>query len=169
MQGKTWKVKYEKADELISRRECFGWNFMSKSTGGPGHKIAVAMNRDKTVPNYKKLRKLEKQYNKINRSFPLDALIFALMGIAFIIPWLFKFNDIARISLLSTGISLVFIAVFLLIVFFLIKPKKKKLSKDILKEAAVISNKEKLMPLPENKVAGGEHSYKIRDMILAQK
>ena len=46
MQGKTWKVKYEKADELISRRECFGWNFMSKSTGGPGHKISISMNRD---------------------------------------------------------------------------------------------------------------------------
>ena len=169
MQSKTWKVKYEKADELIDRRECFGWKFLSKSTGGPGHKIAVAMNRDKTVPNYKKLRKLEKQYNKINRAFPLDVIIFGLLGIAFIIPFFFDWNDIARISLLSTGISFLFIAVFLLIVFFLIKTKKKKLSKDILKEAAVISNKEKLMPLPENKVAGGEHSYKIRDMILAQK
>ncbi len=125
MLKKSLTVKLKDAEEIKNVYYHFGYELVNELPIGSHVKLSFSK-----MINNSKLNKLEKQYIKLNKKFPIAGTIFLILGIIFLILGLtlniegFLFINISFYSL--CGFMFAF-AIYLYIGFLIIMLRKKKL------------------------------------------
>lgn len=151
METRNVKISFNQAEKYANEKACFGWVVVSKEDRG-NQTVILKMQRDpKTIDDYKTTRKLEDQYERISRKVPTSTIVFTIIGIAALISYfVLKETFLYAISILVASLTSFAIAFLLLIMFLLLKAKKKSIVALILKEAAIRSGATKDYPSKNN-------------------
>ena len=163
METKSKRISLSKLDKYVENQEAFGWEVVSKEDLQPNHTVLVIMQRDKdNLHNYKKVRALEKQYNRIARPYPIATIVLAVIGLAFLVAYLFL-KDTLFFAIVFFYVALTFfcMAVFALIIFLLLLMKRNKLLIALKKEAANKSGANKDWPIPQNVIQEEEMTWAL--------
>ncbi len=159
---KNIEVISDKKNETISRYVRFGWKSVGSSEP-TGNVFNLSFVRDKKMPNYKRLNKLEKQYVKINRPFPIAGFVGFVLGLGLFIAGLLVEMDIVKISLVVVGLFILCVGLFAVLTFLFIKIKKKDLIEDLLSQADELTGLTLLAPLPGNIKEHTPDTYEIKN------
>ena len=90
METKSKRISLSRLDKYVENQEAFGWEVVSKEDLRPNNTVLVIMQRDKAgFANYDKVKSLESQYNKIARPYPIATVVLAVIGLAFLVAYLF--------------------------------------------------------------------------------
>ena len=152
METKSKRISLSRVDKYVETQEAFGWEVVSKEDLRPNNTILVIMQRDKnSFSDFNKVKSLEKQYNAILRPYPVATIVLAVIGLAFLVAYLFL-KETLFFSIVFFYASLTFfcMAVFALIVFLLILIKRNKLLLALKKAAANKSGANKDWPVGRN-------------------
>ena len=165
METKSKRISLSKLDKYVEDQEAFGWEVVSKEDLRPNHTVLVIMQRDKEgFGNYDKVKKLEKQYHRIARPYPIATIVLAVIGLAFLIGYLFlKQTLFFAIVFLYVSLTFFAMAIFALIVFLLILIKRRKLLLALKKEAANKSGANKDWPIERNVIQEEELTWALID------
>ena len=164
MESKTWKTKTEFKEQFIKNKEHFGWTFTAESIDRNG-KTMVSMQREKNIPNYKVLRKLEKQHKRMNK-FPISSIYLIIIGFILLIPYFFLNKYLWSLSFILPASIIFFIALFNIGAFLIMKSQAKKMERELFNEADVIRGVKVLAPYPEHLVPPIDGtSFKIKEKI----
>ena len=141
----------EKANEKAEFYMHFGYVLQETRPGNDGLLVLVFQRRlDK---NANQLAKYEKDYKRLDRKVPVGAIIWAILGFAFVVLYfaLTKMENIKPYA--GFGIPLFIIcfaiAIFLLIIFFVVIFNKGKIQKRILLNCDRLQGIIKEVPLQE--------------------
>lgn len=131
------KVKIKNAEEIKNSYFHFGYQLVSEIPSG--NKVILNFQKMPTTSS-KSLKKLERQYKKVLKKFPLAATIFLLVGLIFLFVGLFLNVGIQIINIVLLVVaSLLFVdAVYLYIGFLLNFIYRKKTLANIFKKAQKI-------------------------------
>ena len=163
METKSKRVSLSNLDKYVENQAAFGWEVVSKDDLRPNHTVLVVLQRDKNnFANFDKVRALEKQYNKIARPYPIATIVLVVIGLAFLVAYLFL-KDTLFFSIVFFYAALTFfcMAIFALIVFLLILLKRKKLLLALKKEAANKSGANTDWPVPRNVIEEEELTWAL--------
>ena len=163
METKSKRVKLSNLEKYVETQQAFGWELVSNDDLQPNHTVLVIMQRDgSTYENFGKVKSLEKQYNSIARPYPILTVVLAVIGLAFLVAFLFlKSTLIFAIAFLYVSLTFFCMAVFALIVFLLLLIKRSKLLTAIKKEASNKFGSNSDWPTPRNVVEEGEVTWSI--------
>ena len=90
METKSKRISLSRLDKYVENQEAFGWEVVSKEDLRPNNTVLVIMQRDKAgFANYDKVKSLENQYNKIARPYPIATVVLTVIGLAFLVAYLF--------------------------------------------------------------------------------
>jgi len=124
MDKKRLLVKSCDVDQYIARYMRFGWKVEDKVENGD--KTTLYLLRDEHIPNYKNVKKMEKQYWQLQQKFPFGLVFWVVLGTVCLVLRLtieFPYND-----LLWFGMALCYcLAVYHLILFIIISHYRRKL------------------------------------------
>lgn len=151
MEKKSVKINFNRVDQYIKDKAVFGWQVVSKEDL-KNQKILLTLQREpKSVDDIKTTKKLEKQYDLLNRRVPLFSIILAIIGgIALALYFVLKPYVIFYISFLYESLTCFCVAFFGIVIFLLLKIKRKTLVKYILDEAAMRSGASRDYPNKHN-------------------
>ena len=152
METKSKRINISRVDEYIKDQKAFGWELASKDDLRPNHTILLTFQREpKNVADIKVTKKLESQYDRLSRPFPILALIMLILGGGLLAcyfllqPYIFFY-----ISFLYESLTCFSIALFSIIIFIMVKANSKKLRAYILSEAAMASGNSQEFPTKRN-------------------
>ena len=125
--------------------------------------VLVIMQRDKAgFANYDKVKSLENQYNKIARPYPIATVVLTVIGLAFLVAYLFlKQTLFFAIIFFYFALTFFSMAVFALVVFLLLLLKRKKLLLALKKEAANKSGANTDLPVQRNVIEEDELTWAL--------
>ncbi len=163
MENKSKRVPLSKVEEYTKQQASFGWSLVSQEDLKPNNTVVLNFQREpKEIEDYKATKKLEKQYNVVNSSAPLLSIIFAGVGVLFLLAFFFlKPYVFFYISFLYISLTSFFIALFSLIIFILLKIKKKEILSYLLSEAALRSGVSDEFPTKHNIQEEGEETWAL--------
>ena len=163
MENKSKRVPLSKVEEYTKQQASFGWSLVSQEDLKPNNTVVLNFQREpKEIEDYKATKKLEKQYNVVNSSMPLLSIIFAGVGVLFLLAFFFlKPYVFFYISFLYISLTSFFIALFSLIIFILLKIKKKEILSYLLSEAALRSGVSDEFPTKHNIQEEGEETWAL--------
>ena len=163
METKSKRISLSRVDKYVETEEAFGWEVVSKEDLRPDNTILLIMQRDKSsFGDYDKVKSLERQYHKIMRPYPIATIVLALIGLAFLVAYLFlKSTLFFAIVFLYAALTFFCIAVFALLVFLLLLVKRNKLLMALKKEAANKSGANKDWPVGRNVLEEDELSWAL--------
>ena len=163
MENKSKRVPLSKVEEYTKQQASFGWSLASQEDLKPNNTVVLNFQREpKEIEDYKATKKLEKQYNAVNSSAPLLSIIFAGVGALFLLAFFFlKPYVFFYISFLYISLTSFFIALFSLIIFILLKIKKKEILSYLLSEAALRSGVSDEFPTKHNIQEEGEETWAL--------
>ena len=163
MENKSKRVSLSKVEEYTKQQASFGWSLVSQEDLKPNNTVVLNFQREpKEIEDYKATKKLEKQYNVVNSSAPLLSIIFAGVGVLFLLAFFFlKPYVFFYISFLYISLTSFFIALFSLIIFILLKIKKKEILSYLLSEAALRSGVSDEFPTKHNIQEEGEETWAL--------
>lgn len=163
METKSKRISLSRLDKYVENQEAFGWEVVNKEDLRPNNTVLVIMQRDKeNFPNYEKVKKLESQYNRIARPYPIATIVLAVIGLAFLVAYLFlKETLFFAIVFFYVALTFFCMAVFALIVFLLILLKRKKLLLALKKEAANKSGANTDWPITRNVIEEEELTWAL--------
>lgn len=165
---KTWKVAQKNLEIEIANREHFGWEFVSNSLNNSGTFVSLVMKRDRAQPNYHRLRSLSFQSRVIGTTFPFSFIVWTIVGLAFLIPWLFLQAYSYLIFLMIIALFCFSIALFILLIFVFTRSKKAALLNELYTEGDELLGKLKVKPTAENVMKPGPESYHLRQLIVSK-
>ena len=165
---KTWKVIQKNLEKEIANREHFGWEFVSNSLNNNGTFVYLVMKRDRSNPNYRRLRSLSFQSRVIGTTFPFSFIIWTIVGLAFLIPWLFLQAYSYMIFLLIIALFCFSIALFILLIFVFTRGKKSSLLGELYCEGDELLGKLKVKPTDNNIMKPGPESFHLRKLIISK-
>lgn len=152
METKSKRIRISAVDKYVQDKKAFGWELVSQDDLRPNHTILLNFQREpKNIDDLKTTKKLEKQYDRLYRPFPLLAIIMLLVGgvllTAYFLlkPYLFFY-----ISFLYEALTCFCVSFFAFVIFFLVLANKKKLLEYILSEAAMASGQSQEYPTKHN-------------------
>ncbi len=159
---KKLTIKNSKLDEVRDTYTAFGFEETNCEEKNGKTSISFSFNPKQ---NKGKVKKLYKQFKKVNRAFPISAcVIFALaIGalVAYFVMETFEFRDF----IIAGSIALFFIGIVSLVVFFLIFFNKKKLTKDLVDAAGDLSGAKIVLPR-KNNIHQDSDSGLLKDNLL---
>ena len=163
MENKSKRVSLSKVEEYTKQQASFGWSLVSQEDLKPNNTVVLNFQREpKEIEDYKATKKLEKQYNVVNSSAPLLSIIFAGVGVLFLLAFFFlKPYVFFYISFLYISLTSFFITLFSLIIFILLKIKKKEILSYLLSEAALRSGVSDEFPTKHNIQEEGEETWAL--------
>ena len=163
METKSKRVKLSNLEKYVETQKAFGWELVSNDDLQPNHTVLVIMQRDgSTYENFGKVKSLEKQYNSIARPYPILTVVLAVIGLAFLVAYLFlKSTLVFAIAFLYASLTFFCIAVFALIVFLLLLIKRNKLLVAIKKEASNKFGSNSDWPTQRNVLEEGELTWAL--------
>lgn len=164
---KTWKILKKNLEKEIAFSEHFGWEFVSNTQNNSGNHITLTMKRDRQHPRFRRLRSLSFQARIISTSFPISAIVWIIVGLAFLIPWLFLSSISYLIFLLILSLFCFSIALFILLIFFFTRRRKNALLDELTREGDELLGKLKVKPTQENIQKAGPESFHIRQLIAS--
>lgn len=165
METKSKRISLSRLDKYVENQEAFGWEVVSKEDLRPNNTVMVILQRDKeNFPNYEKVVSLESQYNRIARPYPIATIVLAVIGLAFLVAYLFlKETLFFAIVFFYAALTFFCMAVFALVVFLLILLKRKKLLLALKKEAANKSGANTDWPIQRNVIEEEELTWALID------
>jgi len=113
--SKFVKIKEAKEEETIIQLSHFGWNKTGELKRENGVVTLSFERRD--AP--KQMKKLEKDYKKLNKSVPVGGIVIAVLGLLTFIPFAVIDYPIAKYSILSVAVLLLVMGAFFIGAFFL--------------------------------------------------
>lgn len=163
METKSKRISLSRLDKYVENQEAFGWEVVSKEDLRPNNTVLVIMQRDKAgFANYDKVKSLESQYNKIARPYPIATVVLAVIGLAFLVAYLFlKQTLFFAIIFFYFALTFFSMAVFALVVFLLLLLKRKKLLLALKKEAANKSGANTDLPVQRNVIEEDELTWAL--------
>ena len=163
METKSKRISLSRLDKYVENQEAFGWEVVSKEDLRPNNTVLVIMQRDKAgFANYDKVKSLENQYNKIARPYPIATVVLAVIGLAFLVAYLFlKQTLFFAIIFFYFALTFFSMAVFALVVFLLLLLKRKKLLLALKKEAANKSGANTGLPVQRNVIEEDELTWAL--------
>ena len=156
-------MSLSRVEKYVENLEAFGWELVAQEDLRPNNTVLVIMQRDKaSFDNFGKVKSLENQYKKIARPYPIATIVLAIIGLAFLIAYLFL-KDTLFFSIVFFYASLTFfcMAIFALVVFLLVLIKRNKLLLALKKEAANKSGANKDWPIQRNVVQEEELTWAL--------
>ena len=167
METKSKRIKLSKADEWVELHEIFGWELSSQDDLRPDNTIIITLERDKErVPNYRKVRKLERQYYHVYRPIPVATLVLLVIGFSLLVSYLFlKKSFVYAVSFLYGALTFFCMAVFALIIYLIILWKRGKILSYLKKEATYSSGADKDIPTQNNIVPEEEGTWALYESI----
>ena len=163
---KTWKTAKKNLESEIANREHFGWEFVSNSVDNSSSVITLTMKRDLKREKGRRLRSLNRQARILEMKFPMWAIIWLAVGVAFFIPWIFLYSNVYLIFLLITAVTAWTVSLFLFLVFIVTRFKKKTLLEELYREGDELLGKLKVKPTEKNIMVPGPNSFHLRRMII---
>lgn len=138
METKSKRINLSRIEKYTADKKCFGWEVASQDDLKPNNTIVLTLQREqKNIEDYKTVKKLEKQYDKLNRRFPLLPLILVGVGGLFLLLYfLLKGKVIFYLAFIYISLTSFCVAVFALVVFLFLLIKKKELSEILMSEAS---------------------------------
>ena len=163
METKSKRISLSRLDKYVENQEAFGWEVVSKEDLRPNNTVLVIMQSDKAdFANYDKVKSLESQYNKIARPYPIATVVLAVIGLAFLVAYLFlKQTLFFAIIFFYFALTFFSMAVFALVVFLLLLLKRKKLLLALKKEAANKSGANTDLPVQRNVIEEDELTWAL--------
>ena len=152
METKSKRISLSRIEKYVADRKCFGWELASQDDLKPDNTVLLTLQREpKNVDDYKTVKKLEKQYNNLNRSFPLLPIILAGVGGVFLLLYfLLKGQVVFYLAFIYIALTSFFVALFALVVFLLLLIKKKELNKILTAEASLRAGLDNSFPNKHN-------------------
>ena len=165
METKSKRISLSRLDKYVENQEAFGWEVVTKEDLRPNNTVLLVMQRNKdNFPNYDKVKTLENQYHKIARPYPIATIVLAIIGLAFLVAYLFlKETLFFAIVFFYAALTFFCMAVFALVVFLLILLKRKKLLLALKKEAANKSGANTDWPVQRNIIEEEELTWALID------
>ena len=163
METKSKRISLSRIDKYVADRKCFGWELASQDDLKPDNTVLLTLQREpKNVDDYKTVKKLEKQYNKLNRSFPLLPIILACVGGVFLLLYFFlKGQVFFNLAFIYIALTSFFVALFALVVFLLLLIKRNKLLVAIKQEASNKVGSNSDWPTQRNVLEEGEFTWAL--------
>jgi len=167
MEVKSRRIKLSKADKYVETEEAFGWEIASKEDMRPDNTILLTLQRDpSSFSNYSKIKSLEKQYHKIARPLPITTIVLAIIGLAFLVAYLFLKQDyFFAIAFLYGALTFFCIALYALVVFLIIFIKKGKLLMALKRQAATKSGSVRDWPTPRNVFPEEDNTWALMESL----
>ena len=163
MQKKQVKVPVTAKEEHKKMYYHFGYTL--KDEIDAGSETILHLERDENYPLMDKVIKLEKEYLKTTKKFPVDGTVTTSLAVILLIVGaiLQSISPIAAIILISLGGILLLFGAYLLVVFFTFKTNKAKIQKTIFKKCDefLFQNMPDL-PLGDNVAARNEATDDIK-------
>lgn len=133
---KNKQVKVPLVEKEEHKKMFYHFGYTIKDEIDAGNETVLHLQRDEKYPLMDKVIKLEKEYLKTTRKFPIAGTIVTALAIVLLIVGgvLQTTSTIASIIFISSGGILLLFGVFLLVVFFAIKANKKAIKKAIFKK-----------------------------------
>lgn len=138
MKTKKIKIKTAKAIQVKRIYLHFGYELVSEINMGDKTELIF---QQLPVPNQSKIDKLEKQYCRLFKKFPIAATIFIGIGIILLFVGVFTKMpgyEAVNITLISIGSFSIAISIFLYFGFLLTIIYREKIIKAIIKQAQII-------------------------------
>ena len=163
METKSKRIKLSRADQYLELYEAFGWELVSQEDLRPDNTILLTMQRDKEkLEDYRRIRKLERQYFHIYYPFPLATIVLLVLGLGPLITYLFvKKTFVYAVSFLYGSLTFFCMAVFAFLVYLIILWKRGKILSYLKKEAANKSGANKDIPTARNILPEDKDSWKL--------
>lgn len=163
MESKSKRVPLSKVEEYTAQQANFGWSLANQDDLKPNHTVVLTFQREpKEIEDYKATKKLEKQYDMVTKKVPLLSIIFGGVGVLFFLAFFFlKPYVFFYISFLYISLTSFFIALFSLVIFLLLKIKKKEILSYVLSEAALRSGVSNEFPTKHNIQEEGEETWAL--------
>lgn len=167
IKNKNFCVSIKNKQTFIYEKESFGWKLINEKPLKNG-KISLTFNFDKNINKAKTLRKMEKDYRKLNAKFPLFTLISNLLSIISLILYIiFIRQSFCYYFLLAL---VLFICVFIYSLFnFIFLKASPYIKKELLNEARIIVGNTLNVPLANNVKKINQNSNLIRKSIWVNK
>jgi uncharacterized protein YacL len=162
MDTKTKYVKRDKQEKYINTMKHFGYEVVA--TSARGNKVSISLKREETIPNYHKVKKLEKLYNRLSR-FPVSAIVIGIIGGLFILPAIFLDKHSWHLYFSIISAILAFISFFVLFVGITLLINSKKMIYEIFEQGDVFLGIKKVAPYPENVNIKSPYAFLIRSKI----
>lgn len=152
METKYKKTTLPRMDKYVETQEYFGWEVVDQMPQRSDFSIILTLQRDGSrFTDFRKVRSLEKQYNRIARPIPLTFLIFVTLGVGFLITFFVTKNMLFyAYGFLYPALTCFCIATFALIVYILILSRRKKLLATLLQQASIATGTNKEWPTGHN-------------------
>ncbi len=163
METRKLNLIFEKSEDKITQLSHFGWEVVSKSEIR-GNVITVTLKRNSDTPHLKALRKLEKQY-KLLLHLPISFYVYFVLSIGCFVPTFILMPNWYAYFALVPALFFLFIVLFQLTVFLILKPSKKKLMKELFLEADCLIGKDVSKPYKQNLLPPTERSFIIKRKI----
>ncbi|MGM9873715.1 MAG: hypothetical protein ACI31G_02185 [Bacilli bacterium] len=149
-------------------KESFGYIYKGETPEGENVKMVFTIN--KKMPNYSRLKKIEKDYYKLDKKVPLLTIIMLILGIAGIIAYIctYKTFNLSYIFLIC-AVLFISLGLMSLFTFFYIMSKSSKLKEELLSQARLLIGNILSLPLPGNVKNEIESTCEIRKSIQKSK
>ena len=159
----TKSIRVLKANLPLYKEDqaAFGWKFVGQSKS-KGKFCRAYFSRDEKMPNYGIICTIEKNYNKVSKSFPLGSVIWFLISMGFLSAYIIFIKEFWSFAFLVAFISTFAVALLLLIMFFLVATKKRKLQELYIEEARRLSGVAREFPYAQCIVKPGKFTYIIK-------
>ena len=158
-------VPVDKKETFRYEKESFGYIYNGETIEGSN--VTMVFTIDEKMPNYKRIRKIEKDYNRINKKLPLATIIILTIGILSFIGYVCTYSlfDLSFI-LLIVAILFICLGLISLFTYFYILVKSDKLKSNLLEQARIIIGNTFIVPLPNNVKEENDSTFEIRKAIL---
>lgn len=160
------KTKLSKKDDVINHYAHFGYKLINENQYNK--RVELVFERI-DVDAISELKNVESEYNKLSRNMPIAASIWLGVGVLFVVAYIILKSIPEAASWAFIAIPLIGIcagiAVFLLIVFIVSITNRKKIQKDLIYDADVLSGVIKLYPEARNIENPTEQTFLLRNNI----
>lgn len=146
-------------------KESFGYIYNGESIEGTNVKMVFTL--DKKMPNYKRIRKIEKDYYKLDKKVPIAAILLLFIGVASLISYIitYKLFSLSYLLLIAAVLFISF-GLISLFTFFYLMFKSSKLKEELIKQSRLLVGNTLSIPLPNNIKNEIECTYEIRNSII---
>lgn len=131
MENKQVKVPLLKKQEMKEVYYHFGWDVIEEIDAES--ETVFTMQRDENHPLMKKVKKLEKQYNRTLKKIPMGSIVMLSLAAVLIIVGICLPFPIFRLAFVCTGSGFLMIGLFLLLSFVTIKTNLKMIHDRVFK------------------------------------
>ncbi len=162
MEIKNYVIKNEDVDSFLFDKSHFGWEFVNKKAKGK-RKTRLTIKRVDIKYKHKNLIKLEKQYNFLIKPISTSTVVWFVIGLLFLVPYLLFIKQLWGGAFLGLALFSLLMSLYCFIVFLASKHHKKEITLELIKEADSISGVDYLYPFPNAIVTNTSETYNLKN------